>query len=103
MIAKNNDHWFAIFISTNEIQIVDPIGLIWKNPPLVFINFLCSHSSKTLSFNSIYCNSNSNLTCLYVLFFVKMKSLDWSWENNISFFDDKVTDLSTRLKNLMIR
>ena len=92
MVVHCKFHWFCVYCTKETIEIFDPLGFLQKAKCLgkKFLSFLKVHiNGKTLCCNPKIQSSSSNYCGLYVIFFIKMRDMGYSFRDVLRKFSKK--------------
>jgi len=82
-------HWLCLYCTSKSFEIFDPLGFLQKRKctPSTFFNFLRSHiQSKILYSNPQIQSKNSNACGYYVILFLCMRDLGYSFFDILNLF-----------------
>jgi len=104
LIVYCNFHWFCLYCTRKTVEIFDPLGFLQKTKCLTnqFFSFLRSHIKGKL----VYCNpqiqpNSSNKCGLYVIFFIRMRELGFSFFEILSKFSKNFRKNDIKVKKFV--
>ena len=98
-----NNHWTAIFVNLNQLEIMDSIHSTFESPCPEFINFLYQHKDKKILINPMLQSANSNVCGLYCIQFIIEKSKKKSYQKILKNFTTSVILNDYIIKKLIKR
>jgi len=85
-VALYNNHWIAIYLDKNRLEIMDSTHSLFEAPPPAFINFLYQNRDTNIRFNPVLQTNETNVCGLYCIHFIQEKAKHVSYSNILKTF-----------------
>ena len=89
LIINHNKHWISIFIDKKNVEIFDSTAQLFSELPKPLTYFLSRHYFKNIKYNGKLQTNDSKICGLYALYFVLMKSKQYSWSKIMNILKTK--------------
>ena len=90
IIVYYKKHWISIYIDQKELEVFDSTASVLNQAPKPLIRFLCRNGHKNIKFSNEMQGKLSKLCGYYALYFILMKSKNYSWKKIIETLNSKI-------------